>query len=96
MLLQVGDDTQVIYPSGDLSEASVRQGLEQALKRSSSGFLQVVGIWRPTIGPDPMMAQFGQNQQPPFSTWDTLFQQLSQDYEVRPLDLADGQSPTRH
>jgi ABC-2 type transport system permease protein len=93
MLLQVGDDTQVIYPSGDLSEASVRQGLEQALKRSSSGFLQVIGIWRPVIGPDPMMAQFGQNQQPPFSTWDTLFQQLSQDYEVRALDLADGQVP---
>jgi len=93
MLLQVGDDTQVIYPSGDLSEASVRQGLEQALKRSSSGFLQVVGIWRPTIGPDPMMAQFGQPQQPPFSTWETLYQQLSQDYEVRALDLADGQVP---
>ena len=94
MLLEVGEDTQVIYPSGDLSEASIRQGLEQALKRTSSGFLQVVGMWRPTIGPDPMMAQFGQNQQPPFSTWDTLFQQLSQDYEVRPVDLLDGQVPT--
>ena len=93
MLLQVGDDTQVIYPSGDLSEASIRQGLEQALKRSSSGFLQVVGIWRPVIAPDPMMAQFGQTQQPPFSTWDTLFQTLSQDYEVRPLELTDGQVP---
>jgi ABC-2 type transport system permease protein len=87
MLLQVGDDTQVIYPSGDLSEASVRQGLEQALKRTSSGFLQVIGVWRPIIGPDPTMAQMGQTQQPPFSTWDTLFQQLSQDYEVRSLDL---------
>ncbi|MCC6453783.1 MAG: Gldg family protein [Caldilineaceae bacterium] len=93
MLLQVGDNTQVIYPSGDLSEASVRQGIEQALKRTSSGFLQVVGIWRPTIGPDPTMAQMGQTQQPPFSTWNTLFQQLSQDYEVRPLDLVDGQVP---
>jgi ABC-2 type transport system permease protein len=93
MLLQSGDETQIIYPSGDLSAATVRQGLEQALKRSSSGFLQVIGIWRPTIGPDPMMAQFGQNQQPPFSTWDTLFQQLSQDYEVRALDLMNGQVP---
>jgi ABC-2 type transport system permease protein len=93
MLLQVGDDTQIIYPSGDLSEATIRQDLEQALKRSASGFLQVVGIWRPIIGPDPMMAQFGQTQQPPFSTWDTLFQQLSQDYEVREVDLADGQVP---
>ena len=94
MLLQVGADTQVIYPSGDLSEATIRDGLEQALKRSSSGFLQVVGVWRPTIGPDPMMAQFGQTQQPPFSTWDTLFQRLGQDYEVRALDLVDGQVPS--
>jgi ABC-2 type transport system permease protein len=93
MLLQIGDNTQVIYPSGDLSEASVKQAIDQALKRSSSGFLQVIGVWRPTIGPDPMMAQFGQNQQPPFSTWDTLFQRLSQDYEVRQLDLTDGQVP---
>lgn len=94
MLLQVGADTQVIYPSGDLSEATIRDGLEQALKRSSSGFLQVIGVWRPTIGPDPMMAQFGQTQQPPFSTWDTLFQRLGQDYEVRALDLIDGQVPS--
>ncbi len=93
MLLQVGDQAQIIYPAGDLSEASIRQGIESALKRYSSGFLQVVGVWRPTIGPDPMMAQFGQNQQPPFSTWETLYQQLSQDYEVRTLDLLDGQVP---
>lgn len=93
MLLQVGDDTQVVYPSGDLSEASIREGIEQGLKRNSSGFLQVIGLWRPQIGPDPMMAQMGQTQQPPFSTWDTVYQQLSQDYEVRPMDLADGQVP---
>lgn len=93
MLLQVGDQTQVIYPGGDLTEADIRQGIETALKRTSSGFLQVVGLWRPTIQPDPMMAQFGQMQQPPFSTWDTLFQSLSQEYEVRPVDLANGQVP---
>jgi ABC-2 type transport system permease protein len=40
-----------------------------------------------------MMAQMGQTQQPPFSTWETLFQQLSQDYEVRAVDLANGQVP---
>jgi ABC-2 type transport system permease protein len=93
MLLQVGDQTQIVYPAGDLSEASIRQGIENALKRQSSGFLQVVGVWRPTIAPDPMLAQFGQTQQPPFSTWDTLYQQLGQDYEVRSLDLLDGQVP---
>ena len=94
LLLEVGDQAQVIYPSGDLTEADIRQGIESALKRSSSGFLQVVGLWQPTIQPDPMMAQFGQMQQQPFSTWNTLYQSLSQEYEVRSLDLSDGQVPT--
>ena len=91
LLLQVGDDTQVIYPPGDLTDAQVRQNLESVLKRYSSGFLEVVGFWHPNIPPDPTLAQFGQNQPQLFSTWDTLVQSLSQDYEVRQLDLADGQ-----
>ena len=94
LLLEVGDEGQWLYPSGDLSAADIRQTVENGLKRYSSGFLQVVGLWRPVIGPDPMMAQMGQTQQPPFSTWDTLQQQLAQDYEVRSLDLNDGQVPT--
>jgi ABC-2 type transport system permease protein len=93
MLLQVGDQAQVVYPSGDLSNASVKDGIDQALKRNSTGYLKVVGIWHPTIGPDPMMAQLGQNQQPPFSTWDTLSQKLSSDYQVQQLDLNDGKVP---
>lgn len=93
MLLQVGDQAQVVYPSGDLSDASIKDGINQALKRNSTGYLKVVGIWHPTIGPDPMMQQMGQNQQPPFSTWDTLSQKLSSDYTVQNLDLNDGKVP---
>src|SRR5690606_24680617 len=93
-LLEAGEQAQVIYPSGNLTEADIRRGIESALKRSSSGFLQVVGLWQPTIQPDPMMAQRGQMQQQPFSTWNTLYQSLSQEYEVRSLDLSDGQVPT--
>lgn len=93
MILQVGDQAQLVYPTGDLTEADIRQVIEAGLKRFSSGFLQVVGLWRPVIGPDPIMAQFGQNQQPPFSTWDTLFQSLRQDYEVRIVNLSSGQVP---
>ena len=93
LLLQVGNQVQIVYPSGDMTEAAVRQSLEAGMKRFSSGFLEVVGLWRPVIAPDPTMAQFGQTQQQPFTTWDTLYQQLSQDYEVRLLDLADGQVP---
>lgn len=93
LLLEVGDQAQVIYPGGDLAEADIRQAIETGLKRTSSGFLQVVGLWQPTIGPDPMMAQMGQMQQQPFSTWETLYQSLGQEYEVRLLDLADGRVP---
>jgi ABC-2 type transport system permease protein len=94
MLMEVeGQTPTIIYPTGDLGEAEIRTSIESALKRFSSGFLQVVGIWRPTIGPDPMMAQFGQNQQPPFSTWNALYQQLLQEYAVEPLDLSTGQVP---
>jgi ABC-2 type transport system permease protein len=83
----------VIYPGGELTEADIRQSIESTLQRFSSGFLQVVGVWQPIIPPDPMMAQMGQMQQPPFSTWDTLVQSLGQNYEVRSLDLANGQVP---
>ncbi|NJN81023.1 MAG: hypothetical protein HC802_01200 [Caldilineaceae bacterium] len=92
LLLEVGDQSQIIFP-GELSQADIRSSIESVLKRHSSGFLKVVGLWRPTIGPDPTMAQLGQNQPPPFSTWNTLFDSLSQDYEVRAVDLSSGQIP---
>ena len=90
MVLQVEDQAQLIYPSGDVSEADVRTSIESALKRSSSGFLKVIGLWTP-----PVVAQqdmFGQTQQP-LSTWDTIGSYLSQDYEVRQLDLTASQVP---
>lgn len=93
MLLQAGEDTALIYPSGDMTESDVRTSIESTLKRASPGFLKVVGTWTPVIGPDPTMAQFGQTQQPPFSTWNTMSQQLGQEYEVRPVDLSSGQVP---
>ncbi len=91
MVLQVGGKPQLIFPSGDFSDASVRTAIESALKRSSSGFLKVVGVWTPPQQPTQNM--FGQMQQP-FSSWQQVVKQLRQDYEVRPLDLADGQVPT--
>lgn len=93
MVLQAGEETAVIYPTGDMTEADVRTSIESTLKRASPGFLKVVGIWQPVIGPDPTMAQLGQTQQPPFSTWNTMAQQLRQEYEVRNVDLSSGQVP---
>jgi len=90
MVLQVGDQAQVIYPSGELSEADVRTAIESALKRVSPGFLQVVGLWTPPA--EPTQDVFGQMQQP-LSSWQRLPDSLRQEYEVRTVDLSTGQVP---
>ena len=81
---------QMVSPSGDLSEANIRTAAEAVLKRSSSGFLKVVGLWTPPEAPTQNM--FGQ-QQAPLRTWQQLRQQLGRDYTVRDVDLSSGQVP---
>ena len=90
MLLQIGDETQIIYPPGELSEAEVRTAIESTLKRASPGFLQVVGLWTPPSEPTPNA--FGQMQQP-LSNWREIQASLRQEYEVHSLDLSSGQVP---
>jgi len=90
MVLQVGDQAQVIYPSGELSEADMRSAIEAALKRLSPGFLKVVGLWTPP--PQPTQDIYGQMQQP-LSSWQQLSEALRQEYEVRTVDLSTGQVP---
>ncbi len=90
MLLQVGDEAQLIYPSGDMTEADVRTSIESALKRSTTGFLQVVGLWTPPA--EPTQDMFGQMQQP-LSSWQQVNEALRQEYEVRNVDLSNGQVP---
>jgi ABC-2 type transport system permease protein len=90
MVLKVGDQTEVVYPSGEMSEASVRQAIESALKRSSPGFLQVVGLWTPPA--EATQNMYGQMQQP-ISSYEQLRESLSQEYEARTLDLSTGEVP---
>jgi len=90
MILQVGDEAQLVFPSGELTEADVRTAIEAGLKRASPGFLKTVGIWRPPSTPTP--DAFGQPRQP-FSSWETVAEQLRQEYEVRPVLLDNGQVP---
>jgi ABC-2 type transport system permease protein len=91
MIMQIGDQTQLLSPAGDLTEADIRTSIESALKRGSSGFLKVVGVWTPPDQPAPNA--FGQPQQS-FKQYQTIRQQLSQDYTVSPVDLSNGQVPT--
>jgi ABC-2 type transport system permease protein len=91
MVLQVGDKWEILYPSGELNEVNVRTAIEAALKRSSTGFLKVVGLWTPSA--EPVYDMFGQPQSP-LQTWNFIQQQLRQDYTVRQVDLAAGSVPS--
>ncbi len=91
LLLQVGDEAQVLYPPQDVSEASVRTTIESALKRASPGFLKVVGLWTPQL--EPTQDVLGRTMQP-LSSWEQLSAYLAQEYEVRQVDLSTGNVPT--
>lgn len=88
MILEAGGKVQAIYPSGALSEADIRDAIESGLKRASSGFLTVVGLWTP-----PSTAQtdmFGQ-QIPNLAQYTRVSELLGENYEVRTVDLSSGQ-----
>jgi len=91
MVLEIGDSFQVLYPTGDLSEADIRGTIESALKRSSSGFLKVIGIWLPPA--EYSQDMFGQTIEP-LQSWSELANQISQDYDIQQVDLTSGQVPS--
>jgi len=90
LVLQVGDQAQTVYPQGEASEADVRIAIESALKRASTGFLKVVGLWTPPA--IPTQGMFGEMQQP-LSAWQQVGEFLRQEYEVRAMDLSTGRVP---
>jgi ABC-2 type transport system permease protein len=90
LLLQNQDQSQVLFPAGDMTEADVRSMIESALERTSPGFLRTVGLWSPPETPTQDM--FGQ-QQPPLSTYRFIQDQLSQEYQVQRVDLSTGRVP---
>ena len=85
LLLTINGQPQAVYPEGDFSEATVRAAIESALKRASTGFVKVVGLWA-AQEVDP----YGQPAQP---TTQMISQQLQRDYSVRNIDLSSGQVP---
>jgi len=85
MVLEVGDEVEVLYPSMDMTAGEIRTNIESALKRVSPGFLKVVGLWVPPAIPTQDM--FG-NMQNPLSTWEMIGAQLRQDYQVQTVDLS--------
>jgi ABC-2 type transport system permease protein len=90
LLFQNGDNSQLLYPSSDMSEGEVRTAIESALKRTASGFLKTVGLAVPSEQPTQNM--FGQ-QQPSVATFRLVRQQLGREYTVRDIDLTGGVIP---
>ena len=91
LLLVNGDQGHIIYPSGEQTEGEVRTMLETSLKRTSTGFLKVAGLWTPPTDAlnDPVLGQVLQ----PLSSFRTIAQQLSQEYTLQQVDLTTGQVP---
>jgi len=89
LLLQNGEQSQIIYPPTEANEADIRLSIESALKRTSSGFLKVVGIWTP---PTTTQDIYGQTQQA-ISSYQFAIDQLSNDYELQYVDLSSGRIP---
>lgn len=90
LVVEAGGEIQVIYPSGELSRAEIRSAIEAALKRSSSGFLKVIGLWTP---PAQMADQFGQAM-PSLQQYSILEGTLRDAYELRRVTLEEGQVGT--
>ncbi len=83
--------TSFVYPEGEITEATVRSAIEAAFKRTSTGFLKVIGVWTPPETPQQDM--YGQTQQA-LRTWQRVRTQLSQDYTVQTVDLSSGKVPS--
>ena len=90
LLLQIGDEGQLLYPAGAMTETELRTELESALKRAAPGFLKTVGLWLPSL--QPQQGMFG-NVVQPLQSWNLLQEQLRQDYTVRQVDLSTGRVP---
>jgi ABC-2 type transport system permease protein len=91
MVLTAGGKTQVIYPSSDVSESTIKDEIESDLQRAAPGFLKVVGIWSPPETPTQDM--FGQTQNP-LQTYQTVQQVLGQNYEVKTVELSAQDIPS--
>jgi ABC-2 type transport system permease protein len=90
LLLQFGDESHLLYPTGELTEADIRNELESMLRRAAPGFLKTVGLWLPDLQPEP--SPFG-GTVPPLSSWNLFQEQLRQDYTVKQVDLTSGRVP---
>jgi len=86
LLLKMGDHTDQIYLSEEMSAADLRQGIEAAIKRSAAGFLKTIGLVTPAPAP-PEMAMAA--PAPPAS-YQYFQSMLAENYNLTEVDLSAG------
>jgi ABC-2 type transport system permease protein len=88
-LLEVGGQLEQVVLTGDVTAASVRETIENSLRRHTPGFLKTVGV----VTPDPpqippqlrMQMQLPPQRPPEFEEVKAV---LGQDYQVQSVDLS--------
>ena len=54
MVLDTGQESMLIYPSEDMTEADIRSSIDSAIRQLVPGFLKTVGLWLPHLRPGPV------------------------------------------
>ncbi len=93
-----GELEQVILTAEDVSGATVREAIEDSLRRRTPGFLKTVGVVAPdpSIPPEIMMQLQMQGRMPPQPPpeFEQVKRYLERDYRVEDVDLGSGPVPT--
>ena len=90
MVLDTGEESFLIYPTGEMSEADIRSSIDAAIRRGVPGFLKTVGLWLPAQeppgGPDGGFPRS-------ISSFNLVRDQFAQNYNVTNVSLTDGRVP---
>jgi len=91
IVVKVGGHPARVRPTEEITEASLRTSITDALKRAAPGFTKVIGLWTPPQPPPmPMMQGAPPQQMPPPQQFEMLKRALGETYEVHDANLASG------
>ena len=90
MVLDTGEESFLIYPTGEMSEADIRSSIDSSIRRGVPGFLKTIGLWLPAQEPP---ARPGGGFPRSISSFNLVRDQFAQNYNVSNVDLTNGRVP---
>ncbi len=93
-LLKVGDRLERVVPAEGMTEADIRDAINESLRRAAPGYLKTIGIVapKPASMPPQMPGQRPQ-QMPASQNFETLKRSLQATYTVKDVDLSSSVDP---